>query len=1003
MKFLAAFIGIDRHQDPGIRELEAARRDATALWALFSDTFPDVSAKLLVDETATTAAVLTALDETLGAAGLEDVVVVSFSGHGTHDHRLVMHDTSRADVPATTIPMSELASRFKVSKAKAVLCILDCCFSGGAPARVLEDTPVSRDPGSPLEAIAGAGRILIAASNVNEPALESGQTRHGLLTKAVLDAFQTGDEVSVTSVMDRIMSEVRAEAARMGYQQTPVLLGHVEGGLMLPALKRGDHFFGAFPESRTLRLTGPVRELESAGLPGAIVDAWEDRFSGGLNALQLAALNDHGILAGESLLVVAPTSSGKTFIGELAAARAVTDGRKAVFLFPYKALVNEKYDQFRALYGNALAMRVVRCTGDYQDETRAFINGKFDLAVLTYEMFLNLSVSVPSTLNQLGLIVLDEAQFIADPHRGIVVELLLTLILTARERAIAPQLIALSAVIGDLNDFDRWLGTRTLVTKDRPVPLIEGVLDRSGTYQFVDEAGGDERGALLPTHAIRQRRDKPSAQDVIVPLVQKLLRENPSERVIVFRNTRGPAEGCAGYLSRELGRPPAMDVIAALSSHDLSTTSRRLRSCLSGGTAFHNSNLARDEREVIERAFRDPNGPVVALAATTTVAAGINTPASTVILAEQEFVGEDGRPFTVAEYKNMAGRAGRYGFNEKGRSIILAGTPFEREQLFRKYVRGTPEPIHSSFDPEHLETWVLRLLAQVERVPRADVVTLLANTYGGYLAGVHNPSWRPQMTATIERLLNEMGRLGLTEEERGVVSLTLLGQACGRSSLSFPSAMRLIDILRARPKGSLPAELLMVILQVLAELDGVHTPIMARGTKEGRWVRDAAMHWGNDVANLLSRFAGETLNYWRRCKRALVLEQWIRGRAMDAIENDFTVNPFNAITYGSVRQFADATRFHLRPAYQIASLVLLVDAPAEDDIDALLRRLEVGVPADALPLLELPIPLSRGEYLALFSEGLTTSAAVWAAAPERLETVLGKARVSDLTLRRLSS
>jgi len=55
---------------------------------------------------------------------------------------------------------------------------------------------------------------------------------------------------------------------------------------------------------------------------------------------------------------------------------------------------------------------------------------------------------------------------------------------------------------------------------------------------------------------------------------------------------------------------------------------------------------------------------------------------------------------------------------------------------------------------------------------------------------------------------------------------------------------------------------------------------------------------------------------------------------------------------------------------------LLADAPAEDDIDALVRRLEVGVPAGALSLLELPIPLTCGEYLALLSEGLTTPSAV---------------------------
>src|SRR5947207_117056 len=70
---------------------------------------------------------------------------------------------------------------------------------------------------------------------------------------------------------------------------------------------------------------------------------------------------------------------------------------------------------------------------------------------------------------------------------------------------------------------------------------------------------------------------------------------------------------------------------------------------LEGGTAFHNTNLTKEEKEIVERFFRDDNGGIVALASTTTLAAGINTPASTVILAEKEFVGDEGRPFTVAE------------------------------------------------------------------------------------------------------------------------------------------------------------------------------------------------------------------------------------------------------------------------------------------------------------------------------------------------------------------
>ena len=62
----------------------------------------------------------------------------------------------------------------------------------------------------------------------------------------------------------------------------------------------------------------------------------------------------------------------------------------------------------------------------------------------------------------------------SNPTRGISVELLLTNLLAARERSVCPQLVGLSAVIGDLNAFDEWLGCGKLLRTDRPVPLVEG-------------------------------------------------------------------------------------------------------------------------------------------------------------------------------------------------------------------------------------------------------------------------------------------------------------------------------------------------------------------------------------------------------------------------------------------------------------------------------------------------------------------------------------------------
>lgn len=568
------------------------------------------------------------------------------------------------------------------------------------------------------------------------------------------------------------------------------------------------------------------------------------------------------------------------------------------------------------------------------------------------------------------------------------VELLLTYLLAARRRGISPQILALSAVIGDVNDFDAWLGCGRLVCTDRPVPLVEGVLDRTGTFQYLDADGTEKVEPLLPRGAIRQRGTKASAQDVIVPLAQRLIGQG--EKLIVFRNQRGSAQGCANYLAEDLGLPGADEALAALPTADPSTASAVLRTCLARGTAFHTSNLRREEREVVERAFRDPAGKVRALAATTTVAAGINTPADTVVIAEQEFKGEEGRPFTVAEYKNMAGRAGRLGIRDRGRSVIYAETPLQREQLFRRYVRGVPESIRSSFDPAHLDTWVLRLLAQVGDIAREDVVGLLGNCYGGYLANRGNPKWQAETAAQLEEWLRRMIGLGLVEDEMGLVRLTLLGRACGQSTLTFFSAMRLVEFVRLLGAVPLTAERLVALLQGLPEADRLYTPASNAKAKESVWPHEAAARYGREMVQLLQRFAPDNEGYLARCKRASVLWDWMRGDGIEDIERLYSTNPyFGRMGYGDVRQFADATRFHLRSARQIVALLLAGTADLEAQIERVLRQLELGIPADLLDLVELPETLERGQYLALRQAGVRTRPELWALAPDRLQEMVG--------------
>jgi helicase len=991
MAFKAVFVGINKHQDPGIPELTGAVRDAQALHALFEDTFPGIDAQLLIDDGATIESIRTNLDRTLSSSSSDDVIVVSFAGHGTEAHQLVAYDTDRDEVGTSTLPMEELADKFRSCRARAVLCIIDCCFSGDAPARVLDGTPHAR-ASFDFKAFEGKGRFLIAASSPTQPAWEEPGTGHGLLTHSIVEVLTSGTgTIDIAAAVAEIAAKTRARAEAIGEIQEPCFVGGIEGKLELPVLQRGARWRMLFPDLQEIRISKQISDLAGFGLPAEILELWKTRYADGLNDLQLEAINRHRVLNGESLLVVAPTSSGKTFIGELAAVRAALTGRKTVFLLPYRALVNEKYEDFAATYAS-VGLRVIRCSGDFTDEAGLFMSSRYDIALLTFEMFLALGVATPHVLKRLGLVVLDEAQFVTDPGRGISVELLLTLLLAGKARGVTPQIIALSAVIGGVNSFDEWLGSRTLVWTKRPVPLTEGVMDRQGIFQSLDSTGAETQTQLLPAHSIRQRKDKASAQDVIVPLVQSLVKAD--EKVLIFRNTRGPAEGCAAYLANELGQPAAAEAIAELSSHDISSSGGRLRECLSGGTAFHNSNLTRDERIIVERSFRDRKGGVKVLAATTTLAAGINTPASTVILAEQEFKGEDGRSFTVAEYKNMAGRAGRLGFNETGKAVILAETSMQRRELFNRYVRGTPEPIKSSFSDHDFRTWVIRLLSQVKAVRETDVPHLLASTYGGFLEQKANASWRENTERRIREIIDQFLKLGLLERQDERVQLTLLGRACGQSSLAFDSSMRLIEAIRSTSAQQLSAFQFIGLLQLLPEADNLYTPVRKRARTEGARVNDARMRFGDAVVRVLQSWVGNEFAFWARCKRAAILADWMEGVSIQNIEQRYSVPFGGQVQSGDIQRFADATRFHLRSAHQILSALLSMTPERELEFDTVARRLELGVPPELIPFMEAPFSLSRGESLALASAGINSCALFGKSTDEILVPILGERRAA---------
>ena len=174
-----------------------------------------------------------------------------------------------------------------------------------------------------------------------------------------------------------------------------------------------------------------------------------------------------GLLEGTSLLVCAPTASGKTFVATMAISKAVERG-KALYVVPLKALAGEKYKEYQQLFSDT-SYKVVLSTGDVESDGNYL--GKYDVLVLTAEKLDSLLRHKISWLSEIKTVIIDEIHLLNDPSRGPTVEIILTLLKTL----ISPQIIGLSATIGNPHDLAAWLEATLVQDSWRPVELKQGI------------------------------------------------------------------------------------------------------------------------------------------------------------------------------------------------------------------------------------------------------------------------------------------------------------------------------------------------------------------------------------------------------------------------------------------------------------------------------------------------------------------------------------------------
>jgi helicase len=185
-----------------------------------------------------------------------------------------------------------------------------------------------------------------------------------------------------------------------------------------------------------------------------------------LTPIQEKAVNAN-LLKDKSLLICAPTASGKTLVATMAIANILNKG-KAIYIVPLKALANEKFKEYQDLLKDT-EYNVIQSTGDI-DSASPYL-AKYNLIILTSEKLDSLLRHKVSWINEVKTVVIDEIHLLNDPRRGPTLEIIITLL----KQLIKPQIIGLSATIGNPKELAEWLEAELVSDDWRPVELKQGI------------------------------------------------------------------------------------------------------------------------------------------------------------------------------------------------------------------------------------------------------------------------------------------------------------------------------------------------------------------------------------------------------------------------------------------------------------------------------------------------------------------------------------------------
>lgn len=720
----------------------------------------------------------------------------------------------------------------------------------------------------------------------------------------------------------------------------------------------------------------PTDSLVAHGFSRKVIETWKASGHRELLPLQARALADYSFLRGGNLIVFAPTSSGKTFVAEMAALRHLEQGHKVVYAVPTKALAEEKSRQWIALYGR-LGLRIVVSTRE-RPETDAIVQaGHFDVLIAVYEKLKSYLVLQPEILGQVRLVVVDELQMLGDPDRGAALELVLLKLLGSPS---PPQLIALSAVLADATRLSEWLRGELLLDRERPVELREGALNcEDGRFYYTAFNSKEEGEEVFFSDGLdAETLEDDSGREAFLGAALRLA-SDLGEQVLVFVPTRAMSRSWAYQLANRAEFEPAENALEELDKFEPSHARDLMIECLRRGVAFHNAELGWDMRRLIEQHYNDGN--IRVLFSTSTLGQGVNLSGRNV-LSVGEMVTTDAwtgqpsfAPLSRERFRNQGGRAARFGREQEfGRSILLARNDEDVRRIRRHYLAGGEDSLPPALAGRSLEAVICDLVASHIARTRKEVAALLEASYtAAILWSADAARFRADLDAAIEEAI---AKDLLSEQKGGRLDATGLGRVVAVQGVRADTAALLARWIRnlgsRRPS---PAEMLLVAA-LTSDAADFSIPVSARERR--------AAYYGAAIVELIGEPArtdetlapaldppgGWTGELLAASKKALVLHHWIGPTETSSIEEQ------SGMFSGTI----------VNLAHHVQWLIQAMGALAESlggrralgrAAERLAQRLYYGVEPKCLPLAGLKVEaMTRGYLRALVAEGFDSIEAV---------------------------